>query len=145
MSNPGSARKYRWIVIVSLTVLLGIGAYYYWYADDDVKPLYREVSVTRGDLAVSDRRAFVPLGVRPPGDARRRDLPAHPGQISLEGVQIDQESGGVQFTDRSTDDRRVHRCVVLLVRAVHRGCSSNGSIAHERSVWTSDLPLHVLS
>lgn len=37
----------------AIVIALGAGAYFYWFADGAAQPQYREVSVTRGDLALT--------------------------------------------------------------------------------------------
>ena len=46
-------RRYRWAIVAALLVTLGAGAYFYWQASEDTQPTYREVSVSRGDLALT--------------------------------------------------------------------------------------------
>ncbi|HEY5682540.1 MAG TPA: HlyD family efflux transporter periplasmic adaptor subunit [Sulfuricaulis sp.] len=90
MNNSGSARKYLWIVILSLAILLGIGAYYYWYAGDKTQPLYREVGVTRGDLAVTILSTGVVqprnrLEIKPPIPGRAEQVEVKEGEMVTKG------------------------------------------------------------
>lgn len=90
MNKSGTARKYRWVVIISLAVLLGIGGYYYWYAGDKAKPLYREVSVTRGDLAVTILSTGVVqprnrLEIKPPIPGRAEQVQVKEGETVAKG------------------------------------------------------------
>ncbi|MDH3309781.1 MAG: efflux RND transporter periplasmic adaptor subunit [Gammaproteobacteria bacterium] len=75
---------------MSLTVLLGIGAYYYWFAGDKAQPLYREVSATRGDLAVTILSTGVVqprnrLEIKPPIAGRAEQVQVKEGETVTKG------------------------------------------------------------
>lgn len=53
MSKPETGRRYQWVLATAIVIALGVGAYFYWFADSATQPQYREVSVTRGDLALT--------------------------------------------------------------------------------------------
>src|SRR5262249_45354359 len=60
---------------------------------------------SRLELQLRDRRAFVRLGVRPRGDARRRELRLHRREVLLEFVEIDAERRRVRFPLSDADAR----------------------------------------
>lgn len=53
MNKPGNARMFRWAALIIVAIVLPLGAYYYRLAADEDQQAYRQVSVIRGDLALT--------------------------------------------------------------------------------------------
>lgn len=84
------ARKYRGIVIVVLLVGLGVGAALYWNASKEVKPAYREVVASRGNLEITILSTGVVqpknrLEIKPPIPGRADEVLVDEGQVVKKG------------------------------------------------------------
>ncbi|MCR4302512.1 MAG: efflux RND transporter periplasmic adaptor subunit, partial [Sulfuricaulis sp.] len=71
----------------------GIGAYYYWNARDKAQPLYREVSVTRGDLETTILSTGVVqprnrLEIKPPIAGRAEQVLVREGETVVKGQML---------------------------------------------------------
>lgn len=53
MSMMETGRRFRWLMAAAIVMALGAGAYFYWQAGGETRPAYREVGVSRGDLALT--------------------------------------------------------------------------------------------
>jgi macrolide-specific efflux system membrane fusion protein len=90
MSKTETARKYRWLIGAVILIALGSGAYFYWYAGDDAQPTYREVSVSRGNLALTILSTGVVqprnrLEIKPPIAGRAEQVLVQEGQNVTKG------------------------------------------------------------
>jgi macrolide-specific efflux system membrane fusion protein len=90
VSKTETARKYRWLIGAVILIALGSGAYFYWYAGDDAQPTYREVSVSRGNLALTILSTGVVqprnrLEIKPPIAGRAEQVLVQEGQNVTKG------------------------------------------------------------
>ena len=53
MTVMQSVRKYRVLIVIVVLIVLGAAVFYWWNAGREAQPVYREVTVTRGDLDVT--------------------------------------------------------------------------------------------
>lgn len=85
MNQTGTARRYRRMIAAALLVVLGAGVYFYWRAGGDTPPAYREVGVSRGDLALTILSTGVVqprnrLEIKPPIAGRAEQVLVQEGQ-----------------------------------------------------------------
>jgi macrolide-specific efflux system membrane fusion protein len=90
VSKIETGRKYRWVIGVATLIVLGAGAYFYWQAGDDAQPAYREISVSRGDLALTILSTGVVqprnrLEIKPPIAGRADQVLVQEGQSVAKG------------------------------------------------------------
>lgn len=90
MSKMETGRRYRWMVAAAIVIVLGAGAYFYWYAGGETQPAYREVSVSRGDLEVTILSTGVVqprnrLEIKPPIAGRAEQVLVQEGQHVTKG------------------------------------------------------------
>lgn len=90
MSKLETGRRYRWVLATAIVIALGVGAYFYWFADGATQPQYHEVSVTRGDLALTILSTGVVqprnrLEIKPPIAGRAEQVLVQEGQSVTKG------------------------------------------------------------
>jgi len=90
VSKIETGRKYRWVIGVATLIVLGAGAYLYWQTGDDAQPAYREVSVSRGDLALTILSTGMVqprnrLEIKPPIAGRAEQVLVQEGQSVTKG------------------------------------------------------------
>lgn len=81
------------MIAAAIVIALGAGAYFYWHAGGETKPVYREVSVTRGDLDTTILSTGVVqprnrLEIKPPIAGRAEQVLVQEGQIVTKGQII---------------------------------------------------------